>query len=163
MAEGITSDRDQRRARHATAIRVDGRDDGRTRRPSTTSTTTTTATDDDAADAVGRHPGAGARRRRQRRRDVRAVPGAAARRDRGRRDEVDYKVSSGLARPDFFDWPAHLRRQLPAVDPDIVVVTFGGNDAQGMALADGSFPAGGRPRRGTRTSGCRSTSGGPAR
>ena len=54
---------------------------------------------------------------------------------------VDYKVSSGLSRPDFFDWPAHLRRQLPEVDPDVVVVTFGGNDAQGMALADGSFPS----------------------
>ena len=26
---------------------------------------------------------------------------------------VDYKVSSGLARPDFFDWPAHLRRRCP--------------------------------------------------
>jgi uncharacterized protein len=54
---------------------------------------------------------------------------------------VDYKVSSGLSRPDFFDWPAHLRAQLPDVDPDIVVVTFGGNDAQGMARADGSFPS----------------------
>ncbi len=52
---------------------------------------------------------------------------------------VDYKVSSGLARPDFFDWPAHLREQLPEVDPDLVVVTFGGNDAQGLAEADGSF------------------------
>ena len=54
---------------------------------------------------------------------------------------VDYKVSSGLARPDFFDWPAHLRQQLPAEDPDIVVVTFGGNDAQGLALLDGTFPS----------------------
>ena len=53
---------------------------------------------------------------------------------------VDYKVSSGLARPDFFDWPAHLRSTLPAADPDIVVVTFGGNDAQGMSNADGSNP-----------------------
>jgi hypothetical protein len=53
---------------------------------------------------------------------------------------VDYKVSSGLARPDFFDWPAHLRSTLPATDPDIVVVTFGGNDAQGMSNADGSNP-----------------------
>ena len=53
---------------------------------------------------------------------------------------VDYKVSSGLARPDFFDWPAHLREQLPIVDPDIVVVTFGGNDAQGLSEVDGSFP-----------------------
>ena len=47
--------------------------------------------------------------------------------------ELDYKVSSGLARPDFFDWPAQLREKLPQVDPDIVVVTFGGNDAQGLS------------------------------
>jgi len=53
---------------------------------------------------------------------------------------VDYKVSSGLARPDFFDWPAHLAETLPAAEPDIVVVTFGGNDGQGLALLDGSFP-----------------------
>ena len=53
---------------------------------------------------------------------------------------VDYKVSSGLARPDFFDWPAHLAATLPEVDPDIVVVTFGGNDAQGMSNPDGSNP-----------------------
>jgi hypothetical protein len=52
---------------------------------------------------------------------------------------VDYKVSSGLARPDFFDWPGHLTDELPTADPDIVVVTFGGNDAQGLALANGSF------------------------
>jgi uncharacterized protein len=53
--------------------------------------------------------------------------------------QLDYKVSSGLARPDFFDWPAELERVLPASDPDIVVVTFGGNDAQ--FLADGSGAA----------------------
>lgn len=54
---------------------------------------------------------------------------------------VDYKVSSGLARPDFFDWPAHLHEELPTVAPDIVVVTFGGNDAQGLSNADGSNPS----------------------
>jgi uncharacterized protein len=53
--------------------------------------------------------------------------------------ELDYKVSSGLARPDFFDWPAALGEKLPAADADIVVVTFGGNDAQGLAVADGTF------------------------
>jgi uncharacterized protein len=46
--------------------------------------------------------------------------------------EVDYVVSSGLARPDFHDWPAHLRESMTSTDPDIVVVTFGGNDAQGI-------------------------------
>jgi hypothetical protein len=55
---------------------------------------------------------------------------------------LDYKVSSGLARPDFFDWPAELRRIVPEVDPDIVVVTFGGNDAQGLADPTGDFVVG---------------------
>lgn len=57
------------------------------------------------------------------------------------RTELDYKVSSGLARPDFFDWPAHLAQVLPAVDPDIVVMTLGGNDSQGLSIADGTFIA----------------------
>ena len=43
---------------------------------------------------------------------------------------VDYKVSSGLARPDFFDWPARLSARIPKLNPDIVIVAFGGNDAQ---------------------------------
>ncbi|MEQ1700673.1 MAG: DUF459 domain-containing protein [Ilumatobacteraceae bacterium] len=52
---------------------------------------------------------------------------------------VDYKVSSGLARPDFFDWPAHMREVVPQVNPDIVVVTFGGNDGQGLRNLDESW------------------------
>jgi hypothetical protein len=55
---------------------------------------------------------------------------------------LDYKVSSGLARPDFFDWPAEIDRKLPEVDPDIVVATFGGNDAQGLAVESGEFVIG---------------------
>lgn len=47
---------------------------------------------------------------------------------------LDYKVSSGLTRPDFFDWPARFAEQVPVVDPDIVVVTFGGNDAQPIRI-----------------------------
>ena len=57
------------------------------------------------------------------------------------RTQLDYKVSSGLARPDFFDWPSHFREIVPQVAPDIVVVTFGGNDPQGLTdgvKADGS-------------------------
>ena len=53
--------------------------------------------------------------------------------------ELNYKVSSGLSRPDFFDWPAEFERTLPEVDPDVVVATFGGNDAQGLAVASGEF------------------------
>ena len=44
------------------------------------------------------------------------------------------RVSSGLARPDFFNWPTELEQKIPEVDPDIVVVTFGGNDSQGLSL-----------------------------
>ncbi len=56
--------------------------------------------------------------------------------------QLDYKVSSGLARPDFFDWPAEIDRKLPEVNPDIVVATFGGNDAQGLAIESGEFVIG---------------------
>lgn len=47
--------------------------------------------------------------------------------------ELNYKVSSGLARPDFFNWPEELAAKLPEVAPDIIVVTFGGNDSQGLS------------------------------
>lgn len=49
---------------------------------------------------------------------------------------LDYKVSSGLSRPDFFNWPAYFAQQIPHFNPDIVVVTFGGNDAQGLRNLD---------------------------
>ncbi len=54
---------------------------------------------------------------------------------------LDYKVSSGLARPDYFDWNARLHEHVPVVDPDIVVITFGGNDAQGLLDAAGGVAA----------------------
>lgn len=57
--------------------------------------------------------------------------------------DLNYKVSSGLARPDFFNWPAELAEKLPEVDPDIVVVTFGGNDSQGLTVPE--LSASGRP------------------
>lgn len=40
------------------------------------------------------------------------------------------KPSSGLSRPDFFDWRAHARRLVSRHDPAVVVMLFGGNDAQ---------------------------------
>ena len=52
---------------------------------------------------------------------------------------LDYKVSSGLARPDFFDWPARMREVVPQINPDIVIATFGGNDAQGLRNLDESW------------------------
>ncbi len=54
--------------------------------------------------------------------------------------DLVYKVSSGLSRPDFFDWPAQLQRDVTSLDPDIVVVTFGGNDAQDIEIDGRSYP-----------------------
>jgi hypothetical protein len=50
---------------------------------------------------------------------------------------LDFKVSSGLTRPDFFDWPKRLQDQVRKLRPDIVVIDFGGNDAQQIKTADG--------------------------
>jgi hypothetical protein len=54
--------------------------------------------------------------------------------------ELFYKVSSGLSRPDFYDWPADLATRIPEADPDILVVTFGGNDAQDILIDGVSRP-----------------------
>ncbi len=49
---------------------------------------------------------------------------------------LDYTSSTGLSRPDFYDWPSRFADQIPKVNPDIVVVAFGGNDAQGIRNGD---------------------------
>jgi len=45
---------------------------------------------------------------------------------------TEYKVSSGLVRTDFYDWPAKLRELMASQNPDIVIALFGGNDGQGF-------------------------------
>ena len=52
---------------------------------------------------------------------------------------LDYRISSGLTRPDFFNWPAHLTDVMTNDDPEVMVVIFGANDAQGMELSNGVF------------------------
>ena len=49
--------------------------------------------------------------------------------------EVEYRFSTGLARPDFFDWPARLAEVAGEYDPDVYVVVFGANDAQNLEVA----------------------------
>ena len=51
------------------------------------------------------------------------------------------KPTSGLARPDFFDWPQQARTLLQAHQPDIVIAMFGGNDGQRMESPDQSGKA----------------------
>ena len=45
---------------------------------------------------------------------------------------LEYKISSGLSRPDYFDWPQRLVDQLVDYDPEATVVLFGANDAQNI-------------------------------
>ena len=52
--------------------------------------------------------------------------------------EVLYEFSSGLTRPDFLDWPVRLREIREAQDPDVIVLFFGGNDAQAIQI-DGTW------------------------
>ena len=42
----------------------------------------------------------------------------------------DGKYSSGLSRPDYFDWPTHLEEILNKYKPDMLVLSLGANDAQ---------------------------------
>jgi hypothetical protein len=48
------------------------------------------------------------------------------------------KPTSGLARPDFFDWMSEARKLLREHQPDLVIAMFGGNDGQRMEFNDAS-------------------------
>lgn len=50
------------------------------------------------------------------------------------------RSSSGLARPDFYDWPAHARKYQARHTPDATVVMFGGNDGQGLFMGEDARP-----------------------
>lgn len=54
--------------------------------------------------------------------------------------EVIYEFESGITRPDFVDWPARLRDVRAEQDPDVLVLFFGGNDAQDIRI-DGAWEA----------------------
>lgn len=47
------------------------------------------------------------------------------------------KSSTGLARPDFFDWMKVGREEVERHAPDVVVVIMGGNDGQGLTDENG--------------------------
>ncbi|MCB1015169.1 MAG: DUF459 domain-containing protein [Acidimicrobiales bacterium] len=55
---------------------------------------------------------------------------------------LDFEFSSGLTRPDFYNWPAEIQRVVETEDPDAMVVVFGANDGQGMELEGGVFQPG---------------------
>lgn len=49
---------------------------------------------------------------------------------------LDFHVSTGLARPDFYNWPEHLLKDVLPSDPQVMVIMFGANDGQGMTGTD---------------------------
>jgi hypothetical protein len=54
----------------------------------------------------------------------------------------DPRASTGLTRPDYFNWPEHLARDVAPVaggraGPDVVVLMFGGNDDQNLPAWNG--------------------------
>ena len=55
------------------------------------------------------------------------------------------KVSSGLARPDFFNWDREMAALVAANHPDTVIIMIATNDNQTMTRPDGSKVAFGRP------------------
>lgn len=54
---------------------------------------------------------------------------------------LSYSQNSGLARLDYYDWPARLPADLAQMQPDVVVVAIGGNDAQGLTDPAGKVVA----------------------
>ncbi|MGI8689977.1 MAG: SGNH/GDSL hydrolase family protein [Thermomicrobiales bacterium] len=68
--------------------------------------------------------------------------------DYAKRDDLitsllDFKISSGLARPDYFDWPARLTEEMAGNPPPEAIVWFAGaNDFVDMRTDAGSLTRG---------------------
>jgi hypothetical protein len=53
--------------------------------------------------------------------------------------KLDYKVSSGLNRIDYYDWYARTTKIINNYHPDVLIVMFGGNDDQDITDAEGKY------------------------
>lgn len=51
----------------------------------------------------------------------------------------DSQLSSGLTRPDFFDWPGHFASLATNGNHEVYVVMFGANDSQGIKTPEGDI------------------------
>ena len=65
--------------------------------------------------------------------------------DRALEVEVEDRISTSLARPDYFNWPAEIAATRDRLDPELVVLFIGANDHQDMADADGNRLVEGTP------------------
>jgi hypothetical protein len=50
-----------------------------------------------------------------------------------------YEISSGLTRPDYYDWPAALAADMQQTGAEVVILMLGANDGQGLQAADGTI------------------------
>lgn len=57
-------------------------------------------------------------------------------------NNVDGYVGTGLARPEVFNWPAHMLDAIAQDDPDVMVLTLGSNDDQVLTGDGGVGPFG---------------------
>ncbi|MEG4938891.1 DUF459 domain-containing protein [Microcoleus sp. F4-D5] len=55
--------------------------------------------------------------------------------------KIDYKVSTGLNRIDYYDWYARTRQIINNYQPDVVIVLFGANDPQNIIDSQGKARA----------------------
>ena len=52
------------------------------------------------------------------------------------------RISTGLTRPDYFDWPTAVHEVVAQQQPDVLVVVFGTNDPQPIQAATGTYSFG---------------------
>jgi hypothetical protein len=52
------------------------------------------------------------------------------------------RISTGLTRPDYFDWPSAVNQVVAQQQPDVLVVVFGTNDPQPIQTAAGTYSFG---------------------
>ena len=48
-----------------------------------------------------------------------------------------YKISTGLSRPDYYDWPAHLAADAATYNPQVIIFCAGANDDQPLQTSSG--------------------------
>jgi hypothetical protein len=53
----------------------------------------------------------------------------------------DARISTGLARPDYYNWPARIVSDLDQQNVDVAVLNWGANDAQALRDANGKLVA----------------------
>jgi len=51
------------------------------------------------------------------------------------------RISTGLARPDYFDWPYQMRQIVKRARPDLTIVMIGENDGQSLVDREGQMVA----------------------